>query len=79
LKKDFGLGSISFLDVFSIDLNDGGEAVNDELFEKGAVRNGVSMRLDVEDLEIGQILKLSDLEQGHDVALLKLQDLKLPE
>lgn len=72
MEKVFGFGSIIFLDIFPVDLDDGWEAIDDELFEKGRVGNGVALGLDDKDLQVDQILQFGNLQQRHDVALLEL-------
>jgi hypothetical protein len=72
LEKSFGFGTVGFFDVFAVDLNDGGEAVDDELFEEGAAGDGVARGFDVDDFEVGDILEFSDLEERHDVGFAEL-------
>ena len=76
LKEELGLGPISFFYVFPVDLDDAGEAVDDELLEEGAVGDGVALGLNEEGFQVGKILKFGNLEQGHDVILVELQNLQ---
>ena len=63
LEKCFGLCSIAFLNVFSVDLDYGWESVDDELFKKGTAGDGVAGGFDVDDFEVGDVLEFGDLEQ----------------
>ena len=74
MEKGFGFGTVGFFDVFAVDLNDGGEAVDDELFEEGAAGDGVARGFDVDDFEVGDILEFGDLEERHDVSFAELEN-----
>ncbi len=76
MEKGFGFGTVGFLDVFAVDLNDGGEAVDDELFEEGTAGDGVARGLDVNDFEVRNILEFGNLEEGHDVGFAELENFK---
>lgn len=52
LEEVLGLGAVCLLDILSVDLDDGWKSVDDELLQEGGVRDGVSLRLDDDDLEV---------------------------
>ncbi len=74
MEKGFGFGAVGLLDVFAVDLNDGGEAVDDELFEEGTAGDGIAWGFDVDDFEVGDILEFGDLEERHDVGFAELEN-----
>lgn len=79
LKQGFGLSPVAFLDILPIYLYDCREPVDDELLEKGAAVNGVSLRLYIDNFEGGYAFELGDLEQRHDVGLLEVKYFELPK
>ena len=60
-------------------MDDGGEAVDYELFEEGAAGDGIAGGFDVDDFEVGDVLEFGDLEEGHDVGFAELQDFQFPK
>jgi hypothetical protein len=50
LEKGLSFGSIRLFDIFLVDLYDKGEAIDDKLFEEGAVVDGISGWLNVDCL-----------------------------
>ncbi len=69
----FGFISVAFLDIFLINLHNGREPINNELFEEAAIKDGVALFLDGYYLQARQILQLGYLQQGEDVVVLELQ------
>ncbi len=78
MEESFSFGPVGLFNVFFVDLDDSGEAVDDKLFEEGATGDGIAGGLNVNYFEVGNVLEFSYLEQGHDISLLELKDFEFP-
>ena len=55
-------------------MDDGGKAIDDELFEEGAVGYRIAAGLNYEDFKVYEVLEFGDLEERHDIAFFELED-----